>query len=53
VKEAFRDVSDSLVGYRQSRVLREQQELLFAAVRDARSTRRRKEYRPSTSRRTN
>lgn len=36
VKEAFREVSDSLVGYRTSREYREQQELLVAAAQDGR-----------------
>jgi multidrug efflux system outer membrane protein len=36
VKQAFREVSDALVGYRRSTELREQQELLFAAAQDGR-----------------
>jgi outer membrane protein, multidrug efflux system len=36
VKEAFREVSDALVGYRKSKEFREQQELLFAAAQDGR-----------------
>jgi multidrug efflux system outer membrane protein len=36
VKTAFSEVSDALVGYRKTRELREQQQLLFAAAQDAR-----------------
>src|SRR5262249_43371175 len=36
VKQAFREVSDALVGYRQAREFRSQQELLLAAASDAR-----------------
>ena len=36
VKQAFREVSDALVGYRKARGFREQQELLFAAAQDGR-----------------
>ncbi|MEP6916170.1 MAG: efflux transporter outer membrane subunit [Acidobacteriota bacterium] len=36
VKSAFREVSDSLIGYSKSREFREQQELLFTAAQDAR-----------------
>jgi multidrug efflux system outer membrane protein len=36
VKEAFREVSDALVGYSKAREFREQQELLFTAAQDAR-----------------
>jgi outer membrane protein, multidrug efflux system len=36
VKEAFREVSDALVGYRSAGAFREQQELLFAAAQDGR-----------------
>jgi multidrug efflux system outer membrane protein len=35
IQQAFREVSDALVGYRRSRELREQQELLTASSRDA------------------
>ena len=36
VKEAFREVSDALIGYSKAREFREQQELLFTAAQDAR-----------------
>ncbi|HVZ21615.1 MAG TPA: efflux transporter outer membrane subunit [Vicinamibacterales bacterium] len=36
IREAFREVSDALVGYRKSREFREQQALLLTAARDAR-----------------
>jgi multidrug efflux system outer membrane protein len=36
VKEAFREVSNALVGYSKAREFREQQELLFTASQDAR-----------------
>jgi multidrug efflux system outer membrane protein len=36
VRQAFREVSDALVGYRKLREFREQQALLFAAAQDAR-----------------
>ena len=36
VQRAFREVSDSLVGYRKNREFREQQELLLTAAQDAR-----------------
>jgi multidrug efflux system outer membrane protein len=36
VKQAFREVSDALIGYSKSREFREQQELLFTAAQDAR-----------------
>jgi multidrug efflux system outer membrane protein len=36
VQQAFREVSDSLVGYRKLREFREQQRLLFASAQDAR-----------------
>ena len=36
IREAFREVSDSLVGYRKSREFREQQALLLGAAQDAR-----------------
>jgi multidrug efflux system outer membrane protein len=36
IRQAFRDVSDALVGYRKLHVFREQQALLFEAAQDAR-----------------
>jgi multidrug efflux system outer membrane protein len=36
IRQAFRDVSDALVGYRKLREFREQQALLFGAAQDAR-----------------
>ena len=36
IRQAFRDVSDALVGYRKLREFREQQTLLFEAAQDAR-----------------
>ena len=36
IKQAFREVSDALVGYRKAREFREQQELLLAAAQDGR-----------------
>jgi len=36
VQQAFREVSDSLTGYRKLREFREQQQLLFASAQDAR-----------------
>ncbi len=36
IKQAFREVSDALIGYRKDREFREQQELLFTSAQDAR-----------------
>ena len=36
IRQAFREVSDALVGYRKLREFREQQPLLFVAAQDAR-----------------
>ena len=36
IRQAFREVSDALVGYRKLREFREQQALLFTAAQDAR-----------------
>src|SRR5204862_8149045 len=36
IKQAFREVSDALVGYRKIREFREQQQLLFTSAQDAR-----------------
>ena len=36
IRQAFREVSDALVGYRKIREFREQQALLFAAAQDGR-----------------
>jgi multidrug efflux system outer membrane protein len=36
IRQAFREVSDALVGYRKLREFREQQALLFGAAEDAR-----------------
>ena len=36
IRQAFREVSDALVGYRKLREFREQQTLLFTAAQDAR-----------------